>query len=73
VIGPAGLADADRLFLRGPKERKFDPFGQGLGSELWRLIACNYRLENLRCQEPQPHQSSDVAVCDPVTFSDFRN
>ena len=63
VIEPAGLADADRLFLRGPKEREIDAFGQGLGGELGRLVTGDYRFDNLRCQERQPHQSSDVGIC----------
>ena len=51
------------MFLRGPKERQIDPFGQGFGGELGRLITGNYRLDNLRCQEPKPQHSSDVAIC----------
>jgi hypothetical protein len=69
----SGLCDSHGLFLRGPKERKIDPFGQCLGGELGRLATCNYRLDNLRCQERQPRHSSDVAVCDPFAFSDLRN
>jgi hypothetical protein len=41
--------------------------------ELGRLVTCNYRLDNRRCQERQPRQSSDVAVCDPFAFSDLCN
>ena len=73
MIDASGLGDSHGLFLRGPKEREIDSFGQGLGGELGRLATCNYRLDNLRCQEPQPHQSPDIAVCDPFAFSDLCN
>jgi hypothetical protein len=33
-----GLGDSHGSFLRGPKEREIDPFGQGLGGELGRLV-----------------------------------
>jgi hypothetical protein len=66
VIDASGLCNSHGLFLRGPKERKLDPFGQGFGSELGRLVTCNYRLDNFRSQERQPEQSSDVAICDSM-------
>jgi hypothetical protein len=58
----SGLGDSHGSFLRGPKEREIDPFCQGLGGELGRLVTCNYRLDNLRCQERQPHHSSAAAI-----------
>jgi len=38
VIDASGLGDSHGLLLRGPKEREIDPFGQGLGGELGRLV-----------------------------------
>ena len=73
MIDASGLGDPNGSFLRGPKERQLDPFGQGFGAELGRLVTCNYSLDNLRCQERQPHHSSDVAVCDPFAFGDLCN
>ena len=55
-----GRADSDGSFLLVPKKRKLDPFGQGFGGELRRLVTRGDRLDNLGSQERQPQQSADV-------------
>ena len=58
----SGLGDPHGLFLPGPEEREIDPFGQGLGGELGRLVTSGDRLDNLWRQERETHQSSDIAA-----------
>ena len=50
VIDASGLGDSHGLLLRGPKEREIDPFGQGLGGQLWRLPTGGDHLDDLGCR-----------------------
>jgi len=61
------------FFLRVPEQREIDPFSQGLGGELWRLVTYGNRLDNSRGQERQPHHSSDVPGTDALSFSNLRH
>jgi hypothetical protein len=49
-----------RLQLLVPKEREIDPFGQGFGGELRRLVDRSDSLDDFRCQKRKPQQSSHV-------------
>jgi hypothetical protein len=61
------------LFLFGPKEGKFDPFGESLRGKLRRLLARGDGLNNLGSQERQPNHSAHVIRENPFVFTDRCN
>jgi hypothetical protein len=61
------LINSDGSFLRAPKKRQLDPFGEGLRGQLRRLVTGGDGLDNPESQECQASQTPDVVREHPFT------